>query len=583
NGEVCPIFIADYALAHYGTGAVMAVPCHDQRDFEFAEKYGLQKKVVIQPKGERLEAHKMGEAFVDEGVLVNSQEFDGLANKDAIEKISEWLEKKGWGKRTTNYKLRDWLISRQRFWGTPIPIVYCAKCGMVPVPEKDLPVELPEPKEADFSTGGNPLETVKKFVEVKCPKCKGSARRDTDTMDTFVDSSWYFLRYTSPKEEVAPFDKKAAKYWMNVDQYIGGIEHAILHLLYARFFTKVLRDLGIAPVDEPFKRLLTQGMVLKDGAKMSKSLGNTIDPSEIMGKFGPDTIRVFILFAAHPESEMDWNDNGVESSHRFLQKCHRLFEDKAKNAKKSKIPSGLPLSDRLVLSRTHSTIKKVGGQIDAYNFNLALLSVMDYVNFLHKQEKTSAAVLWFALDSLAKMLSPFAPHLCEELYSMLGNKNFVSVAPWPEYDESLIDFEAESADRMVEEIKADVEQIKLLAKISKPKKATVFVAPKWKWRVLQEIIKGMGSPDFSAAMKIAMADNDAKKSAKEAQGFVKAVVSKFHDLKSLEIVDEYGVLSQAKALLERELGCDVDILDAALAKHEKASKAFPGKPAILVE
>ena len=310
TGEKCPLWVADYVLYEYGTGAVMAVPAHDQRDFEFAKKYNLPIKVVITPSAWELNAEKMTRAYVEDGIMVNSGEFNGMSNRDAMEDIADFAEKKGFGRRTVNYKLKDWLISRQRYWGTPIPVVYCSKCGIVPVDESELPVLLPG--DVKFSGSGNPLETSESFKKCKCPKCGGSANRETDTMDTFVDSSWYFMRYCSPNYEELPFDKESVNYWMPVDQYIGGIEHACMHLIYARFFTKALRDLGLISFDEPFMRLLTQGMVTKDGAKMSKSLGNVVDPTNIIEKYGPDTARLFILFAASPEKELEWSDQGVQ-------------------------------------------------------------------------------------------------------------------------------------------------------------------------------------------------------------------------------------------------------------------------------
>ncbi|HET7318155.1 MAG TPA: leucine--tRNA ligase, partial [Nitrospirota bacterium] len=310
NGSKVPVWVGNFVLMEYGTGAIMSVPAHDQRDFEFAKKYGLPVQVVIQSPGKDLMADTMKQAYVEDGIMANSGVFDGLTNTAAKEKIADYIEQSGLGKRTVNWRLRDWGISRQRYWGTPIPIVYCDACGTVPVPDKDLPVRLPVDVELT-GKGRSPLAESKSFRETVCPKCGGKARRETDTMDTFVDSSWYFLRYCSPRENKAPFDKKAAGYWMSVDQYIGGIEHAVLHLLYARFFTKVVRDLGLFDGDEPFKNLLTQGMVIKDGAKMSKSKGNVVDPDHILAKYGADTARLFSLFAAPPERDLDWSDQGV--------------------------------------------------------------------------------------------------------------------------------------------------------------------------------------------------------------------------------------------------------------------------------
>ena len=321
NGEKVPVWVANFVLMEYGTGAIMSVPAHDQRDFEFAKKYGLPVRVVIQDPGKELKAETMKQAYVEDGVMANSGTFDGLANTAAKEKIADYIEQSRLGKRTVNWRLRDWGISRQRYWGTPIPIIYCDACGTVPVPDKDLPVLLPVDVELT-GKGRSPLAESPSFRETVCPKCGGKARRETDTMDTFVDSSWYFLRYCSPREDKAPFDKKAAGYWMNVDQYIGGIEHAVLHLLYARFFTKVIRDLGLFDGDEPFKNLLTQGMVIKDGAKMSKSKGNVVDPDHILTKYGADTARLFSLFAAPPERDLEWSDQGVDGAYRFL---HRVW------------------------------------------------------------------------------------------------------------------------------------------------------------------------------------------------------------------------------------------------------------------
>ncbi|MBW2991967.1 leucine--tRNA ligase [Candidatus Woesearchaeota archaeon] len=330
TGDKCPLWVADYALYDYGTGAVMAVPTHDQRDFEFAKKYNLPLKLVINPHDYDIDLNKMTRAFVEDGVMVNSGEFNGMSNYDAMEAIAKLAEQKGWGKRTTNYKLKDWLISRQRYWGTPIPVIYCDKCGIVPVPEDQLPVTLP--KDVKFTGAGNPLETSEEFKNTKCPKCKAKAKRETDTMDTFVDSSWYFLRYCSPESNEV-FDKEEVKYWMPVDQYIGGIEHACMHLIYARFFTKALRDLKLLNFDEPFIRLLCQGMVIKDGAKMSKSIGNVVDPGEIINKYGSDTARLFILFTSLPEKELEWSDQGVAGSFRFINRVYSLVEEKPKNRK----------------------------------------------------------------------------------------------------------------------------------------------------------------------------------------------------------------------------------------------------------
>ena len=325
TGAKIPIYVGNFVLMEYGTGAIMAVPAHDQRDYEFAKEYGLPVIVTITPKDKKLDPASMDCAYVDDGVLVNSDRFNGMNNREAIRAIIDYLEEKGLGTRTVNYRLKDWGISRQRYWGKPIPIIYCEKCGTVPVPEEDLPVVLPVDLEIRM-VGRSPLADYPAFYEVECPVCKGKARRETDTMDTFVESSWYFLRYTCPDHN-GPLDKKRVDYWMPVDQYIGGIEHAVLHLLYSRFFNRVLNELGLVSVREPFKNLLTQGMVIKDGAKMSKSKGNVVDPNYLIERYGADTARLFCLFASPPERDLDWNDQGVEGSYRFLQRVWRLVDE----------------------------------------------------------------------------------------------------------------------------------------------------------------------------------------------------------------------------------------------------------------
>ena len=378
NGERIPVWTANFVLMEYGTGAIMAVPAHDQRDFEFAKKYGLPIKVVIRPKDRELRAEDLSEAYTGDGIMVNSGAFDGMSNREAMRKISDLVEARGIGKRTVNYRLRDWGISRQRYWGAPIPIIYCPSCGPVPVPEEELPVQLPLEVEIT-GKGGSPLAQVEAFVSARCPRCGGPGRRETDTMDTFVESSWYFLRYCSPQREEGPFDERV-KYWMPVDQYIGGVEHAVLHLLYARFFTKVLRDLGYLEFDEPFSRLLTQGMVIKDGAKMSKSRGNVVDPDDMIARYGADTTRLFILFAAPPEKDLDWKEEGVEGCFRFLNRLWRLFYEVEP---KLKGESGGFREDGEFRRRIHMARKKVTEDIERFHFNTAIAHLMEWVNYLY--------------------------------------------------------------------------------------------------------------------------------------------------------------------------------------------------------
>jgi leucyl-tRNA synthetase len=440
TGLRMPIYLANFVLMDYGTGAVMAVPTHDQRDFEFAGKYGLPLKVVIQPKGESLDPAAMAEAFTTEGIMVNSGEFDGLGNEEAKERIADYLEKEGIGKKTVNFRLRDWGVSRQRYWGNPIPMIYCKKCGAVPVPEKDLPVVLP--RDVTFTgEGGNPLDRVESFVNARCPGCGGEGRRETDTMDTFVQSSWYFLRYCCPDFATGPLDRERAEYWMSVDQYIGGIEHAVLHLLYARFFTKVLRDLGYVDIDEPFVNLLTQGMVIKDGAKMSKSKGNVVDPNALIDKYGADTARLFSLFAAPPEKDLEWNDQGVDGCYRFLNRLWRLVFDNLELLRTSACvdPEKLGNEAKSLRRSVHKTIRKVTEDMEErFHFNTAIAAIMELVNTLQafgdKGSPENTAVFSEGIESIVRMLAPFVPHFAEEVWREIGNDDGIDAAGWPSYD-----------------------------------------------------------------------------------------------------------------------------------------------------
>jgi len=455
NEEKIPIWIANYVLMEYGTGAIMAVPAHDERDFEFAKKYNLPIRVVVRPKGSNLDEEAMEKAYVEEGEMVNSAQFDGLSSERGREKISEWMQSRGMATPEVNYKLRDWCISRQRYWGTPIPIIYCERCGVVPVPEEDLPVLLPPDVEIT-GKGGSPLSKISSFVECRCPQCGREARRETDTMDTFVDSSWYFLRYASKKHNSLPFDSEEVNYWMPVDQYIGGIEHAILHLLYARFFTKALRDLGLIKVGEPFKRLLTQGMVIKDGAKMSKSKGNVVDPGEMIEKFGVDAVRGFILFAAPPEVDLEWKEQGLEGIDRFLKRVWKLVNQELEGSSQWSVVnaqgrvgtkaefveiyrSGLRGEQRQLQWMVHGTIKKVTEDIEhRYHFNTALASLMELVNFLYQFPEKKAPIYQEALSILVLLLSPFTPHICEELWQRMGYEDSIVRQKWPSYGEEFL-------------------------------------------------------------------------------------------------------------------------------------------------
>lgn len=478
TGWKMPIFAANFVLADYGTGCVMAVPTHDQRDFEFAKKFDLPLIVVISPKDRTLDPATMTEAYVDEGVLVNSGQFNGMENTKVLEGIADFLEKEGKGKRTIQYRLRDWGISRQRYWGAPIPMINCEKCGIVPVEEKDLPVVLPE--NVTFSPeGGSPLAALPEFVNTTCPKCGGKAVRETDTMDTFVESSWYFDRFCCPDCDTKPgLDRKKLDYWMPVDQYIGGIEHAILHLLYARFYTKVLRDFGVIGVDEPFTDLLTQGMVCKETMKckehgylfpeqaleskchicgkdviigkiekMSKSLKNVIDPDFLVKTYGADTARIFCLFAAPPEKDLEWSEQGVDGSFRFLSRLWRIVDEYLEDIKKVEPLSGameLEGDLKALRRKTHQTIRKVTVDIeDRFHFNTAISAVMELVNAVYQvkhpagSDKVALGAVREALEAAIVLLTPIVPHITEELWQMLGHKNLVSDMDWPEFDPAI--------------------------------------------------------------------------------------------------------------------------------------------------
>ncbi len=441
NGEKVPIWVANYILMDYGAGAIMAVPAHDERDFEFAKKYKLPIKVVIDdPKGP-LDAATMKEAYVEEGVIVNSGKFNGLPSQDTVKKIALYFEENKFGKRQVQYRLRDWLISRQRYWGAPIPIVNCPKCGIVPVPEKDLPVLLPE--DVEFRpTGESPLKFSKEFVNAKCPKCGGPATRETDTMDTFVDSSWYFLRYISPKSSDRPFETELVNRWLPVDQYIGGIEHAILHLLYSRFITKFLYDIKTISFDEPFRNLFTQGMIIKDGAKMSKSKGNVVSPDGLIKEYGADTVRLYTLFIGPPEKDAEWSDRGAEGSYRFLGRVWRLIEKSPQSIAHSPQPGLNEKSLEALKRKTHRTIKKVTEDLDGgFHFNTAISAVMELVNEIYDVTGKGAgdnALIDEAIETVVILLSPFVPHIAEEMWRKLGKNDSILRSPWPEYDRAAI-------------------------------------------------------------------------------------------------------------------------------------------------
>ncbi|MCX7823332.1 MAG: leucine--tRNA ligase [Syntrophobacterales bacterium] len=487
TGHLMPIYVANFVVMEYGTGAVMAVPAHDQRDFEFAAKYGLPLRVVIRPSDsdEIPNPKDLTAAYEEDGILVNSGRFDGLTSEEARRAITEELSQRGLGRFSVQYRLRDWGISRQRYWGAPIPVVYCDRCGIVPVPEKDLPVVLPLDLEL-LPNGGSPLPVTQSFYRTNCPKCGDPARRETDTMDTFVESSWYFIRFACANEDKRPFDEAAVSYWLPVDQYIGGIEHAVLHLLYSRFFTKVLRDLGYINFDEPFKRLLTQGMVIKDGAKMSKSKGNVVDPDDMVNAYGADTVRLFCLFAAPPEKDLEWSDQGVEGAFRFLSRVWRFVAENLEVLKKVTPFKGsveqLGGTSLVLYRKTNQTIKKVTEDIrDRYHFNTAIAAIMELVNTLYQSKENNAelredTLFWqvvrHAVESVVIMLSPMAPHIAEELWQELGYTSSLIDTPWPSWDEKalvseevliVVQVNGKLRDKMVASMDATDEELKALA------------------------------------------------------------------------------------------------------------------------
>jgi leucyl-tRNA synthetase len=478
NGEQIPMYVADYVLMEYGTGAIMAVPGHDERDYAFARTYELPIRRVIEGPASAApdadpsaaETTEEGLPYGGDGLLVNSHaDFDGMPNREALSAIVAWLDREGKGHASVNYRLRDWLISRQRYWGCPIPVVNCARCGIVPVPEDELPVELPEIE--DYTPKGrSPLEAAEDWVKTKCPVCGGEARRETDTMDTFVDSSWYFLRYCDASNEQAAWDPTALKEWMPVDQYIGGVEHAILHLMYARFFTKALADLGHLDFQEPFKALFTQGMVTKDGAKMSKSRGNVVSPAAIIERYGADTARCYILFIGPPDQDADWSDEGMEGVHRFLSRLWRLAVETAEQVDAGQ---GGEADDLALLRKAHWAIEKVSGDLQRFAFNTAIAAVMELLNACSRlRETASVETKRFALATAASLLFPFAPHVSADIYERLTRER-VWEQPWPQADEALLERDeyelvcqvnGKLRDRVTVATDADAEELKELCR-----------------------------------------------------------------------------------------------------------------------
>jgi len=539
TNEKIPIYISNYVLLDYGTGIVMGVPAHDQRDYELSQKNDIEVKQVIE--GDiKIHAHP------GEGKLINSDKFNGMNSKKAINEINKYLEQKKLGKKTIQYKLRDWLISRQRYWGCPIPIIYCDKCGIVP--ETKLPVILPE--KVDFKSGGNPLATNKQFVNTKCPKCKGKARRETDTMDTFVDSSWYLIRYCDPKNNKKLFDKKKVNYWMPIDQYIGGREHATGHLIYFRFFTKVFRDLGLLNFSEPALRLFNQGDVNKGGIRMSKSKGNVIDPMGIIDKYGTDSLRFYLMFVSSPDSVLEWDDTGMKSSFNFMNKIYSL---KSKSKSRSK--------DEIVLSKINSLIIKVTNNIENFEYNKALVSLMDFTNYLNKTEEISKKVFDDSYKKLLTLLNPFIPHLTLELKCL---------SKWPKANKKLINKEIEFSEEFLQDTIKDIHKIIKLTNI-KPKGIKLLISDTWKYDFFKKL-KKEDSRDFNYLIKKLMI----KEHSKQVVSILKSALKNPKRIPEVILSQqkEYDILKNSS--IEEEFKVDIDIIKGD-------EKAYPNKVSIVLE
>lgn len=609
--EKIPIYVGNFVVYEYGAGAVMAVPGHDQRDFEFAKKYDIPIKVVIQPYEYEINSEKMTRAFEGKGVLANSGDFNGMENEMAKKAITEELEEKGMGEATVNYKLRNWLISRQRYWGCPIPIIYCEKCGTVPVPYEDLPVELP--KDVKFTGKGNPLETSESFVNVKCPTCGKDARRETDTMDTFVDSSWYYFRFCDPNNKNLPYDEKIVNYWGNVNQYIGGIEHAILHLLYARFWTKVTRDLGLHNHNEPFQSLLTQGMINKahpyceecetfalkseverdkcprcgnkyimKSAKMSKSLGNTVDPIGIMEKYGADSARFFILFGASPDSGLEWSDEGVSFAYKFINNILQLLVESPVIQRDTK-----DVRDELITYFLHKTIKDVTESMNELSIRDAVNSIIQFTNELvdYKNEVVNMDVLNICKKKLIKLLHPIIPHLTEEIFESMGNNSYLSLSGWPDFDESVLNEENEFKWNLLKDVSEDIKNIKQATKKEELEKIKIIVAEDWKFEFYSKIMELL---EETKKQGIIIGKIMQKDEFKPHGKFISQTVNKIlknvgkYAKYSLSPKSEKKFFQEVRPILKKNFDAEVQILKEKDTKASKAFQALPGRPAIII-
>ncbi len=567
TGDKVPIYAGNFVVADYGSGMVMAVPAHDQRDYEFAKKYSIPIKVVINPNDNKIDKNNLLKAYIEDGYVINSREFSGLNNELAKDKVTEYLESKNLGKKTVQYKLRDWLISRQRYWGTPIPMIYCGKCGIVAAKIDDLPIKLPE----DIIFGeGNPILSSKHFLKTRCPKCNSDARRETDTMDTFFDSSWYYLRYTDAKNQNEMFDREQVDYWLPVDQYIGGAEHACMHLVYARFFTKALRDLGYLSFDEPFLKLFNQGMLHGyDGFVMSKSRGNVVLPETISEKYGIDTARFFLLSIASPDKDIEWSDKGIEGSYRFIKSVFSYFESVK-----------IGVSQKRTVSKLNRTIKEMTIDIEEFKYNLAIIKLRMLFESLKSEESKDS------LEKFLMLLHPICPHITEELWESIGNKTFLTTTPWPKCDESKIDDREEFMEQIEMTVKSDINTVLSLAKITEPKKITIIISQEWKYSFLSRLKEKIDETrDFRELMMHVLLDETLKK---HAQNIQKIIPNVLKDPKKIPPVmldqhSEKKTLEQIKDVLKNEFKTEIEIVVAEESTHAKAQASMPSKPAIVIE
>ncbi|MFX0034931.1 MAG: leucine--tRNA ligase [Candidatus Hermodarchaeota archaeon] len=611
TNEEIPIYISNFVIYEYGAGAVMAVPAHDQRDFEFAKKFNIPIRIVIQPFSFELKLENMTRAYEGNGILINSGEFNDMESSSAINAITKKLEEMGMGKKTINYKLRDWLISRQRYWGCPIPIIYCDKCGIVPVPYEDLPVILP--KDVKFTGKGNPLETSDNFINTTCPICGNLSKRETDTMDTFVDSAWYFLRFADPFSKELPYRKKIVDYWMNVDQYIGGIEHAILHLLYARFFTKVSRDLDLHTNDEPFQRLLTQGMINKihpycttcstfavktemnnencnrcgtkyilKSVKMSKSLGNTVDPSGIMKNYGADAARFFILFGASPESGLEWSDEGVDFAFRFIKNIFHLLTETPEAVRKSS-----NVQDTFIKYYLNRTIKDVSENMEKLEIRTAVNSIIQFTSELskYKSDNVKKEIFEECQEKLTKLLHPIAPHVTEEIWEIIGKKRYISLTSWPTYDNKLLTEEYEFKWKLLNNILEDIGNIKLAMKKKSLENISIIIADDWKLKFYNQLMKLLeNTKNQGEIMKNLTQDNDFKRHGKLINQFITKILKNIGKYSKFTMISEaeFEFFKQIKPIIEKKFQSKVTIILEKNSTEKKAGQALPGRPAIII-